>query len=73
MGGSFLEGGSPPEVTLDDLHRPSRPNLLSLEEATALVAAYFGEDHAVNDAERAIKRLGDWVDQSLGLGEDGTR
>lgn len=40
---------------------------LSADEATAVVSAAFGEDHDAPTFDRAIKRLGDFVDHSLGL------
>jgi hypothetical protein len=39
------------------------PPTLSSEQATALVAVYFGEDHDVRSADAAIKHLGDWLDR----------
>lgn len=41
------------------------PNALSLDEATAVVAAAFSEDHDSADLDAAIKRLGEWVDAEL--------
>lgn len=43
------------------------PNVLSSEEATAIVSAAFGEDHDLASLDAALKRLGEWVDSQLGL------
>lgn len=43
------------------------PNVLTSEEATAIVAAALGEDHHAPTLDAALKRLGEWVDSQLGL------
>ncbi len=42
---------------------------LSVEEATAFVSAALSEDHDSASLDRAIKRLGDWVDAQLAAEE----
>lgn len=62
-----LEEGFAPDTPMPARRRPkdSAPALTS-EEATALVAAYFSEDHDSRSADAAIKRLGDWLDTEYG-------
>jgi hypothetical protein len=48
-----------------------KPNVLTVDEASAVVAASFAEDHDPDVFEAAIKRLGDWVDGELGASHAG--
>lgn len=48
-----------------------KPNVLTTEEATALVSAAFGEDHDGKTLDAVVKRLGDWVDQEVGALHEG--
>ncbi len=43
------------------------PSVLTVDEASAVVAAAFAEDHDSRVFDAVIKRLGDWVDADLGL------
>jgi hypothetical protein len=44
----------------------ANPNVLTVDEASAVVAASFAEDHDARVLEATIKRLGDWVDEQVG-------
>lgn len=61
----FTDEGFAPDTPMPERRR--KPNELSVDEASAVVAASFQEDHDSDVFETAIKRLGDWVDVSLGL------
>jgi hypothetical protein len=54
------------QATYEEVTDGPQPNALSLDEATAVVAAAFSEDHDSATLDAAIKRLGDWVDASVG-------
>lgn len=71
---SWLEGAQDPDQTPCECAEQERcpagpgvgPNVLTLAEATAIVSACFAEDYDTDSLEAAIKRLGDWVDRSVG-------
>jgi hypothetical protein len=51
-------------------YREEESPRLGVEEATAIVSAAFSEDHDSGSLDRAIKRLGDWVDAQLAAEEN---
>jgi hypothetical protein len=65
-----LVAGQP--VALSDIPGEAPPNVLTVDEAHAVVAASFAEDHDARVLEATIKRLGDWVDAETGASETPT-
>lgn len=45
---------------------PEWPNILTLDEAIAVVSAAFAEDRHGPTFDAVVKRLGDWVDDETG-------
>ena len=63
------EGHDDGAVTEAEALGAAPPNVLTLDEAHAMVSAAFTEDHDTDVLTAALKRLGDWVDRELGLAD----